>query len=113
MTAKLAMMIFGIFHTEDGRTADRGGIFASHTKNPMARKNERMKGAMKPGDDQPSIGPSVKENTRQMRAPIIRMTPRISSRRQRGVLSGARGVLAIGIRASAIADYKLSGPFIG
>jgi hypothetical protein len=104
MTAKLAMMMFGIFQTDEGRTAVFGGILASQVKNPMTRKKDKMNGAMNAALPHPSTGPSVRARIKQMRAPIMSMTPRISSRRQVGVLSGSRGVLASGIRVKAIPD---------
>lgn len=76
----------------------------SQTKKPMAETKEMIKGAIKPADPQPSIGPFVSERMKQMRNPIIRMTPGMSRRFHLGDGSEERGAPMRGRRKMAAAE---------
>jgi hypothetical protein len=78
MTAKLDGSMLMIFHTVLGSTATRGGMYASHTKNPTIKKKERTNGAMNAAEPQPSMGPWVRPRMKQMRKPIMSTTPGMS-----------------------------------
>jgi hypothetical protein len=56
-------------------------------KKATPRGKEMMNGAMKLAADHPSIGPWVRERMKQIREPIMRTTPTMSSRFHLGVPS--------------------------
>lgn len=101
---KLEVMKFLIWKTELGSTADRAGIQASHKKKAAAETKEMMNGAINAADPHPSIGPLVRPRIKQMRNPIMKITPGKSSRFHLGDLSEERGALILGRRMKAPAE---------
>lgn len=101
---RLVGIKFLIWYTDAGSTAVLDGIEYSHTKNPTAQTNEMTIGAMKPADPQPSIGPLVSARIKQMRKPIMRMTPGMSRRFHLGVRSLEAGADMRGMRKKPAAE---------